>query len=153
MKKIVLLVLLVFSNLLVAQLETTSFEALAGLQTTQKRNVIVFIHTDWCQYCQAMLQSTFKDNKVIEALNKNFYFIALNAEEKRTIRFNNQMFNYKPTGESVGVHELAVQLRTQKKLMSYPVLCILNPENEIIYQESQYRNAKDLVYIMDKIRN
>ena len=134
------------------QLKSIAFEAIDSLQQIQKRNVIVFIHTDWCKYCQAMKNSTFKNKKIVEQLNNEFYFVDFHAEDKRTIRFNNQTFNYKSTGNTTGVNELAIQLGTVNNQLAYPIICVLNSKNEILFQDTNYRNAKDFQMIIDKLK-
>ncbi|KIC01857.1 thioredoxin [Flavobacterium sp. JRM] len=154
MKKLILIILFLgITSTGFAQLRSYSFEQIDSLQQIQKRKVIVFIHTDWCKYCQAMKNLTFKNKTIIAQLNAEFYFIDFNAEEKRTIRFNNQIFNYKPNGNSSGVNELAIQLGTVKNQITYPIICVLNPENEIIFQDTNYRNAKDFEQILDKLKD
>ena len=134
------------------QLKSRTFEEVDNLQQIQKRKIIVFIHTDWCQFCQRMKTTTFKNQEIIEKLNSDFYFIDLNAEEKRDITFNNQTFKYKPSGNNVGVHELALQLGTINDQIVYPVLCVLNERNEIIVQYSNYLSPKDFKLLLEKLK-
>ena len=79
-----------------SQLKKHAFEEIDSLQKTDKRNIVVFIHTHWCCFCKNMENTTFKDEKVIKTLNGNFYFTKLNAEEKRDIPFAGKVFNYIP---------------------------------------------------------
>ncbi|KIA97727.1 thioredoxin [Flavobacterium sp. KMS] len=154
MKKLILfLFFLAITSTGFAQLRSYPFEQIDSLQQIQKRKVIVFIHTDWCKYCQAMKNSTFKNKTIIAQLNAEFYFVDFNAEEKKTIRFNNQTFNYNPNGNSSGVNELAIQLGTVKNQITYPIICVLNPENEIIFQDTSYRNTKDFELILAKLKD
>ncbi|HEX8014732.1 MAG TPA: thioredoxin family protein [Flavobacterium sp.] len=134
-----------------SQLQNRSFEAMDSLQQIQKRKIIVFIHTDWCQFCQRMKATTFKNQEIIEKLNSDFYFIDLNAEERRDITFNNQLFRYKPSGNNVGVHELALQLGRINNQIVYPVLCVLNQKNEIIFQYNSYLSPKDFKILLQKL--
>ena len=134
------------------QLKNRTFEEIEGLQQIQKRKIIVFIHTDWCQYCQRMKSTTFKNQEIIQKLNSNFYFIDFNAGEKRDITFNNQTFKYQPTGNNVGVHELALQLGTMNNQIVYPVLCVLNEKNEIILQYNSYLGPSDFKLILEKLK-
>ena len=71
-----------------SQIKIIQFEQIDSLQRIEKRNVAVFIHTDWCKYCQTMQNTTFKNDSIIKVLNNKFYFIDLNAEEKRNVIFN-----------------------------------------------------------------
>lgn len=134
------------------QFQGRSFEAIDSLQQIQKRKIIVFIHTDWCQYCQKMKSTTFKNQEIIQSLNSDFYFIDFNAEEKRDISFSNQTFKYQPTGNNVGVHELALQLGTMNNQIVYPVLCVLNEKNEIILQYNNYLSPKDFKLLLEKLK-
>jgi thioredoxin-related protein len=134
------------------QLKTRTFEEINALQQIQKRKIIVFIHTDWCQFCQLMKQTTFKNQEIIEKLNSDFYFVDFNAEEKRDITFNKQTFKYKPTGNNIGVHELALQLGTMKNQIVYPVLCVLNEKNEIILQYNNYLSPADFKLLLEKLK-
>ncbi|CAM3641414.1 thioredoxin family protein [Flavobacterium chungbukense] len=154
MKKLFLIIFFFgFSAAGFCQLKSYSFEEIAALQQIQKRKIVVFIHTDWCQFCQRMNATTFKNQEIIEKLNSDFYFISFNAEEQRTITFNHHSFKYQPSGYNVGVHELALQLGTQNNQIVYPVLCVLNDKNEIIFQYSSYLSAKDLKLLLDNIEN
>ncbi|MHC0439491.1 thioredoxin family protein [Flavobacterium sp. 3-210] len=153
MKKLFLLI--VFFGISVTgfcQLKSNSFEEMDSLQQIQKRKIIVFIHTDWCQFCQRMKATTFKNQEIIEKLNSDFYFIDFNAEEKRDISFNNHVFKFQPSGNNVGVHELALQLGTINNQIVYPVLCVLNERNEIILQYNNYLSPKDFKIILEKLK-
>lgn len=135
-----------------AQIKTQQFEQIDSLQKIEKRTIVVFIHTDWCKYCQAMQHTTFKNDSIIQILNNNFYFIELNAEEKRDITFNQHTFKFLPTGANTGTHELATQLGTVNNKTSYPTLCFLNANNEIVFQYDQYINAQDLQDILTRLK-
>lgn len=100
-----------------------------------------------------MKATTFKNQQIIEKLNSDFYFVDFNAEEKRDITFNNHSFKYLPSGNNVGVHELALQLGTQNNQITYPVLCVLNEKNEIIFQYSNYLSPKDFKLLLEKLKN
>jgi thioredoxin-related protein len=135
-----------------AQLNLVQFEQIDSLQKVEKRNVIVFIHTDWCKYCKAMQSKTFKDETVIKEINENFYFVDFDAEEKRKIVFNHATFRFKLNGNNSGIHELAIELGTINSQISYPIVCVLNYKNEIVFQNNSFLNAKDLIKILDKIK-
>jgi thioredoxin-related protein len=153
MKKLFLLIFLFgITSTGFCQLKSITFEEIESLQQIQKRKIIVFIHTDWCQFCQRMKTTTFKNKEIIEKLNSEFYFIDFNAEEKRDISFHNQTFKYKPSGNNVGVHELALELGTINNQIVYPVLCVLNEKNEIILQYNYYLSPKDFNLLLEKLQ-
>lgn len=134
-----------------AQLKTYQFEQLDSLQKKEARPVAIFIHTEWCKYCQAMQNTTLQNKEVISNLNEQFYFIDFNAEEKRTITLLGNSFRFKPTGTNTGIHELAEQLATLKGEISYPTLCFLNSRYEITFQYPQFTEASDLLTILNKL--
>ncbi|WP_394775006.1 thioredoxin family protein [Flavobacterium sp.] len=151
-KQILVLIFFGITSTGFCQLKSRSFEEIDSLQQIQKKKVIVFIHTDWCQFCERMKITTFKNQEIIEKLNSDFYLIDFNAEEKRDILFNNQTFKYKPSGNNVGVHELALQLGTMNNQIVYPVLCVLNEKNEIILQYNNYLSPKDFKLLLEKLK-
>ncbi|MBK9736558.1 MAG: thioredoxin family protein [Saprospiraceae bacterium] len=134
-----------------AQLKTYQFEQIDSLQKVAKRNVVVFIHTDWCKYCQTMQNTTFKNDDSIKMLNEKYYLVDLNAEERQNIIFNGFTFRYKPTGTNTGIHELAEQLGMFDKKISYPSLCFLNADNEIIFQYPEYITSNVLIKILKQL--
>lgn len=134
-----------------AQLNTFRFEQVDSLLKVENRTVMVFIHTDWCQFCQTMKNTTFKNSAIIKKLNAAFYVVYLNAEEKRNIQFNGNSFKYKPTGINTGIHELAEQLATEDSNISYPTLCFLNEKLEIVFRYTQFATAKDLGVILSRV--
>ncbi len=140
------------SQIAFSQIKTYQFEQIDSLQKNEQKTIAIFIHTDWCKYCQAMKNITFKNDSIINTLNDHFYFIDLNAEEKRKIVFNNHTFKYKPTGTNTGLHELADQLATIDNKVAYPTLCFLNPDKEIIFQYNQFINSADLQTILIRLK-
>ena len=148
---VLLLSIVLIPKISFSQLRTFDFEQIDSLRKIEKRICVVFIHTDWCNYCKAMKNKTLKNDSVINKLNKQFYFIELNAEEKSEITFNNHTFKYKPTGTNTGIHELAEQLAFFENKISYPTLCFLNPDFKIIYQYNQFINSKELILILNQL--
>lgn len=156
-KACLLLLLLAFAC--VAQLTASprlsvyTFAEIDSLQKIEKRNVLVFIRTDWCRYCQSMEHAAFKDKEIIGLLNEQFWFADLNAEERQDIVFNGHLFQYKPTGNNTGIHELAEQLGTINGQLSYPALCILDPDYKITFQYNQYLLPRDLLKVLKHTLN
>jgi thioredoxin-related protein len=143
--------IILLPNILLSQIKTYQFEQIDSLQKIEKRNIAVFIHTDWCKYCQTMQNTTFKNDNVVKLLNQKFYFIDLNAEQKKDIVFNGRTFRFVPTGLNTGIHELAEQLATVDNQVVYPTLCFLNSNNEIIFQHNQFINSKDILTILTRL--
>lgn len=137
----------------IAQLHSFSFEQLDSLQEVEERPIAVFIHTDWCKYCDAMLNTTFKSEAVQISLNKSFYYVDLNAEYKNEIRFRNRVFKFKPTGNDLGIHELAEQLAMLNERVNYPTMCFLNSDFEIVFQYPEFLDAGKMIEVLNELSN
>jgi thioredoxin-related protein len=135
-----------------AQLKTHSFEEGEKLSEENPKPFVIFIHTSWCKYCKMMENSTFKNPEIIKILNTDFYFIALDAESKDDIHFNNTVFKFKPKGHKTGIHELATELATINSEVVYPTLTILQTDFSIIFQKHSFLNVKELLIILEKMK-
>lgn len=141
MKKLIVLLFILIASQNFAQLRTHSFEQAEQLSIENPKQFVIFIHTSWCKYCRIMENSTFKNEEVIHQLNKNYYFISFDAEDKNDITFNKHIFKFKPKGTKSGIHELAEALSNQ----TYPTITILNPDYTVLTQIESFVNAKQLL--------
>jgi thioredoxin-related protein len=140
------------SQISFSQVKEVSFEQLDSLEKKEKKPVIIFLHASWCTYCSMMQHTTLKHAAVVKLLNQYFYFVSLDIEEKRDIRFQGHTFSYMPTGVNTGIHQLAEQLGTFNGQLAYPGLCFLNAGYEIIYQREGYIGAKEFLKIVEKVK-
>jgi len=100
------------------------------------RKIFVDVYTDWCGWCRKMDKSTFSDPKVIEYVNKNFYAVKLNAEDKAPIIINGKTYQYNSQYRS---HEAALALLNAQ--MSYPTTVYLDEKMAIISPVPGYLDA------------
>ena len=70
-----------------------------------------------------MDKNTFNNPEIAQYLNKNFYPVKFNAEQKEDIEFNSSTFKFVPSGRR-GYHQLAVALLNNK--LSYPTVVFLD---------------------------
>ena len=119
--------------------------------TTNKKPILVFLHTPWCNFCEAFKNTTLKNTEVIKALNKHFNFISFNAESKNDIIFNNNTYRYQPTGKHTGEHEIAKVLIGKNKTVSYPSFIFLNPDLEVLFQYHSWMNPQDFLKVLHTI--
>lgn len=130
-----------------------TFSEVEKLHKQNPKPIVVFMFTDWCKICYGMKQTTFNNKDVIKLLNKKFYFIKLNGEEKKPITFLGKTFTYKPTGNNTGVHELTNELAAIKKRIAYPTTTILNTSFEIDAQLVGFYNSKKMKRILTKYKD
>jgi thioredoxin-related protein len=132
-------------------LENYSFEELDVALEQEDKPVIVFLHTEWCTYCKAMSEDTFNDKRLVELINRDFYFVPFDAESKEDILFRNVKFSYKPTGHNTGIHQLAQEFLRKSRDTSYPVLVIINKNLEILYQYSGFLDEEEVTHILTQL--
>ena len=124
------------------------FSALDSLMLAEQHPVAVFLHTDWCKYCENMEQTTVQNKEVVELLNSQYYFIPFDGEKKDDVTFRNHLFQYQPTGRNTGTHELATALGTMEGSLTYPTFLILNSDYEIVFQYNAFLTAEEMVRIL-----
>ncbi|MCB0850860.1 MAG: thioredoxin family protein [Bacteroidetes bacterium] len=105
------------------QINWVSFEKLPALMRENPKYVMVFIHTDWCKYCEMQEKNTFRNPEIVEKVNKYFYAIRLNAEEDKKIAFLNRTYE-KSANE---YHALAEQLGKENGVLTFPTTTFLAP--------------------------
>lgn len=120
-----------------------SFEEAYQLKEKEKKPILVFFHTNWCKYCFAMKKNTFNNEKVIELLNKNFYFISFDAESKEVINIKGKTFKNKS-----GIHEIVETLASKKNNISYPSTILISANNTIDAQIDSFLSATEINKIL-----
>ena len=99
-----------------------------------------------------MEKSTFSNHRVIKTLNESFYFVKLNGEEKKDIMFLGKTFAFKPTGNNTGTHELAIELATINKRISYPTTTILDNDFAIVLQLEGLTAKNTMLSVLKKAK-
>ena len=143
MKKILLIILLVFSNYLLAQdreINWIGFEELDEALKTDVKPVVIYFYTDWCVYCKKMERNAFKDRDVISAINKEYYAVKMDAESKENINFEGHTFiNDQARTKRNGIHEIPLLLASREnKPISFPVVMVLDEEFRVKIKSHEY---------------
>lgn len=128
-----------------------TFEAAEAKMHEEKRPIVVFLHTNWCQYCQNMEMTTFRNDQIGTLLHTHFYFIRFDGESTEAVTFRGRTYYPASVGSFIGDHPLAQDLGNINGTLSYPTLVILNPDYEIIFQHNGYLDAQALIGILQEI--
>lgn len=64
-----------------------SFAEAEQKMKAEPRKVIVDIYTDWCGWCKVLDKKTYSNPQLIEYVNKHFYAVKFNAEQKEPVKF------------------------------------------------------------------
>lgn len=115
-----------------------SWEEAMALQQQKPRKIFVDVYTDWCGWCKKMDKSTFTDPDVAAVLNRDFYAVKFNAEQKADVAFGGTTFKFVASG-SRGYHELAATMLDGK--LGYPSFVYFNEKMERILISPGYKEA------------
>ncbi|ALJ00678.1 thioredoxin family protein [Rufibacter tibetensis] len=115
----------------------------------QPRKIMVDVYTDWCGWCKKMDKQVYQNPEVVRLLNKNFYVVKLNAEQRQAITIEGKTYRYQ---EKYKAHELALALL--KGQMSYPSTVFLNEKQQVMERVPGFIPPKDflraLAYLSEK---
>jgi thioredoxin-related protein len=106
----------------------------------EPRKIMIDVYTDWCSWCKVMDKNTFSNQVISEYINKNFYPVKFNAEQKEIVVLNGQTFKYVPSG-SRGYHELAAALLNGQ--LSFPSVVFLDEQTKMIQPIQGYIQARE----------
>ncbi|MDG2193370.1 MAG: DUF255 domain-containing protein [Polaribacter sp.] len=146
MKKLVLFVTLAFLTISInaQEIHWVSFEKAIELNKANPKFILIDIYTDWCGWCKKMDKDTYSNAVIINYINKHYYAVKLDGEEKENITFKNHVFKFKQDGKRK-YHELPATLMSGK--LSYPTTLFMNEKEELIDKIPGYLNTE----LMEKI--
>jgi thioredoxin-related protein len=118
-----------------------------AMTMTQKepRKIIIDVYTTWCRWCKVMDTATFQNPVVAGYLNKKFYPVKFDAEQKNDVTFQGKTYKYIPAGGR-GYHELAAALLNGN--MGYPSVVFLDEKGQMIQPLQGYIKARQFDQII-----
>lgn len=123
-----------------------TFEEALKLNETAPKKIFIDFYTDWCGWCKVMDKNTFKDPNVIKLMNKYFYPVKFNAEQRAPIDFKGKTYTFIDQGGR-GYHELAAAIMQGQ--LSYPTFMFLTPDFQIITPLQGYVKKEDFEPIVN----
>lgn len=106
-----------------------SFEEAMRLNRDEPRKILIDLYTDWCGWCKKMDKTTYSNDVVVNYINKNFYAVKFDAEQREDVDFQGHTFKFVPSGRR-GYHQLAAALTNNQ--LSYPTTVFMDEELRII---------------------
>jgi len=91
------------------------------------KHILVFLHITGCSYCLKMQEWTFDDDKVIEAIKKDFIFVDINVRDEGLISFDGLKVSKLKFAKEIGYP-------------MYPSCLFFDQNGELVYDEVGYRD-------------
>ncbi len=124
-----------------------SFEEAMKAVKTEKRKVLISVHTEWCGWCKHMDRTTFQDPNIIKFINERFYPVKLDAEQKEDISTPEKVYKYeKGDGKERGFHQLAVALTMGR--LTLPSTVFLDENFRVLQPIPGYKDPKTFEMMM-----
>tara|TARA_R110001632_G_scaffold67875_1_gene159433 strand:+ start:3916 stop:4431 length:516 start_codon:yes stop_codon:yes gene_type:complete len=144
------IVAFLFLSLLTSQIHAQkvnwiSFEKAVELSKENPKLMLISVYADWCGYCKKMDRTTFKDSIIATYINKNFYTVKLNGEQKEDLIYNDHTFKFKASGRT-GYNEFAAALLDGK--LSYPTTVFMNEDLKLLDRVPGYLDTKIMEQVM-----
>lgn len=109
------------------------------LAKKEPRKILIDVYTDWCSWCKVMDSKTFSNQVIADYLNKNFYPVKFNAEQKEDVFIYGKTYKFVTSGTR-GYHELAAELLNGQ--LGYPSVVFLDEQTKMIQPVQGYIQAK-----------
>jgi thioredoxin-related protein len=103
-----------------------NIEEAIKLNEKNPKKIYIDVYTDWCGWCKTMDKNTFSNPQIAEYLNKYYYPVKLNAEQKQDITYKGKVYKNNGT-EPRSPHDFAAALLSGK--MSYPSTVFMDSES------------------------
>lgn len=149
MKTLALILVLSLSSILAQaqkpEVNWMTWEEVLEAMKTDPRPVIVDVYTDWCGWCKRMDQSTYSDPAVVDYVNKSYYAIKFDAEQKEPITVGDSTYVFVPQGRR-GYHQWAAVIMDGR--MSYPTTVFYDDKLARLQPVGGYLDKKQFMTIV-----
>ncbi|MEM9918957.1 MAG: DUF255 domain-containing protein [Bacteroidota bacterium] len=109
------------------------------------KKIFVYIHRDFCAWCEKMEKTTFSDPFIVKYINENFYPVKFNLEHPDAVEYRNKTYKLvKSSGRTY--HELASYLTMGS--LGTPSSVFLGEDGEVLQPLNGYKDQITFEIIM-----
>jgi thioredoxin-related protein len=131
-----------------AQQGPVTFTQLQDSMAIHPKPIVIKIYTDWCSYCKMQDRQIKRSPELQQLLSEKYYYVALNAEDRQPIVFNDTTYYFIPYG-SQGIHALAAKLMQHQA--AYPAWIVLDISYRIKISYTGMLKDKSLLALLYSI--
>lgn len=131
-----------------SKLNWLTIDDLDKIDPKEGKKILVDVYTDWCGWCKVMDKNTFSNPEVIAHLEENFHVIKFNAEQKESITFNGNTYNFKASGRR-GYNELAAEMLDGR--LSYPSIVYFDEAKQKLISIPGYKKPDQLLSDIQRV--
>ena len=117
--------------------------------------IYVMVYANWCPHCKNFDKTTYKEGKVIDYINANYYPVKLDAHSNETITYRSEEYtnpNYddrKTENELNSYHEVLYAIEAK----SIPSIVFIDKDFNVTGTELGYKDANELRSLMAMYNN
>lgn len=132
-----------------------SIEEAEAASLKNPKPLYVMVYANWCPHCKNFDKTTYKDPKVIQELNNNFYPVKINAHSNQTITYRSNEYtnpNFDTTkskNEANSYHELLYEIEAK----SIPSIVFIDSNFNVKGTELGFKPADELRSLIGMYKN
>ncbi|UMB61765.1 thioredoxin family protein [Lutibacter sp. A80] len=119
----------------------------------EAKPILIFMSTDWCQYCKVQKKQLRKNKKFKNKLD-DFYYVEFDGESTDNIVFNNYIFQSNTKRNRKSTHDLVFALNNSENI-SFPNWVLLDNKYQVVFRYGGLlypEQVHDLLTVVEQLK-